>query len=458
MSKIEKKIKSYFEDSLKFDDQYENIVRKANLQKKEKKESFIFMKKSNVLKFAIPCFLLVIALVVGIVLLGGGNNPPLGKEEGAVVQMNVNPSVSFVVSEEGTVISVYGENDEGKMLVNGEVFVDLTLEEAIEKILELEKETGYLVSGNVSEEENKISFTIEADKEAVMKSLNDKVTATVNTVCEELNIKENLEVVKNNAKDSLVARALELDPTLTEEAAKAMESHELLKYISACQLEKVSIPTEQLEELYNNYKNQQVVLVEREETKAVIDQLDSTYQTLKDSYDEMYNVLVQAQTLVNDAYAEWFLKEGSVYQESLKAYQEAKAKVIVLENEIAQMQENDLMKPFKEMELTGYKQALSLCEQALPAAKQAADEIVKGLNQAIESALANMDEFYANLPEEVKTQVTNSLQDLETKINTAKDNAFNEFETKYKAELEAAIEQASTYKQNLIGSLKGESQ
>ena len=26
MSKIEKKIKSYFEDSLKFDDQYENIV------------------------------------------------------------------------------------------------------------------------------------------------------------------------------------------------------------------------------------------------------------------------------------------------------------------------------------------------------------------------------------------------------------------------------------------------
>ena len=54
MSKIEKEIKSYFEDVLKHDDQYESIVKKANLQKrekKEKKEIFNFMKMKNILKF-----------------------------------------------------------------------------------------------------------------------------------------------------------------------------------------------------------------------------------------------------------------------------------------------------------------------------------------------------------------------------------------------------------------------
>ena len=46
MSKIEKEIKSYFEDVLKHDDQYESIVKKADLQKtqkKEKKEIFDFI-------------------------------------------------------------------------------------------------------------------------------------------------------------------------------------------------------------------------------------------------------------------------------------------------------------------------------------------------------------------------------------------------------------------------------
>ena len=454
MSKIEKQIKSYFEDVLKHDDQYESIVQKANLQKKEKKENFDFMKMKRILKFAIPCCLVIVAAVAAIILLGCNKNPGLTKEEGAVVQVNVNPSISFVVSEDGTVISVYGENDEGKMLVSGEIFIDLPIDEAIEKIIEIENETGYLVSGNVEANENKISITIEASKDEVLNSINDKVNNKVNEVCEKLNIKENLEIVKTKALDSLVNRALELDPTLTKEEAEQKSAEELLKHISASHIEKISIPTEELEELYNNFKLHEIKLVEKEETKAVIDGLDSAYQTLKNSYNDMYNALVEAQTLLNDTYVEWFIKEDSVYQEALKAYLDAKTKVIVLENEISKMEETDLMKPFKEMELAGYKQALTVCEQALEAAKLAATNIVDGLNQALDAALENMEEFYNTLPSEIKTEVTNALTDLETKINAAKDKAFEEFETKYKSEIESAFNNLKTQKQTLIDSLK----
>ena len=129
-------------------------------------------------------------------------------------------------------------------------------------------------------------------------------------------------------------------------------------------------------------------------------------------------------------------------------------KIDFVENEISKMEETDLMKSFKEMELAGYKQALTVCEQALEAAKLAATNIVDGLNQALDAALENMEEFYNTLPSEIKTEVTNALTDLETKINTAKDKAFEEFETKYKSEIESAFNNLKTQKQTLIDSLK----
>lgn len=459
MSKIEKEIKSYFEDVLKHDDQYESIVKKADLQKtqkKEKKEIFDFMKMKTILKFALPCVLIVAIAVVSIILLKDDKDPVVEKEDAAIVQLNVNPSISFVVSDDGKVISVYGENDEGKMIVSGEVFIDLPIEDAIEKVVELENQTGYLVSGNVSAEENKISVSIECDSEELINSLNDLVSSTVKNICDELNIQENLEIVKTKAKEDLVNRALNLDPTLTKEDAEKMSSQDLVKYISACQIEKVSIPTEDLEELYNSFKLQEVKLLEKEETKLVIDSLDESYSAFKNSYSQMYNALVEAQNLLNDTYVEWFIKEESAYQKALKAYQEAKAKVLVLENEISQMAEDDFMKQFKELELSGYVQALSVCEQTLNTAKLAADKIIEGLNTGIETALANMEEFYNSLPEEIKTKVTESVANLETKINTVKKNAFDEFETKYATEIQNAIAALNAQKQNLIDSLKTE--
>jgi predicted sulfurtransferase len=118
------------------------------------------------------------------------------------------------------------------------------------------------------------------------------------------------------------------------------------------------------------------------------------------------------------------------------------------------MSDDDPMKSLKELELSGYVKTLSLSEQTLNTAKLAATNIVEGLNTVIEMALVNMEQLYSSLPGEIKTKITESLSNIETKISTAKNNVFKEFETKYKTEIENAMTSLHSQKQTLIDSLK----
>ena len=448
MSKLKKKVKSYIENSLSHEEQIDNVRKKVDLQN-NKKENFRFMKKG--LKFAISACCLIIVAVFAFVLLDKEGS--VSSEESAVVQMNVNPSVSFVVSNDETIISVYGENDEGKMLIIDEEFKGLKLDEAIEKILKLQVETGFLVKGKVDSDENKISFSVEANTLEIANNLEMSIKNKVEKVCEELNVQETIDLVKTAAKEELVERALAIDSSLSLEKANSMTNQELIKYISACQIEKISIPTKQIEELYNRVKAQKINIVSKEETKKVIDALDSTYQNIKDTYQSLYNGLVDAQNQLNETYNLYFVNYDSDYQVQLRNYQTKKAEVLKLQNEIAQL-EDGLEKTIKQGELTVAMIALTGIEEAMNLAKSTVETIVNGVNTLINNTLESMDQFYNQLPSEIKTQINDSLVNIEDKINNAKDNLFTEFEENYKDDIKAAYNQAKAYKENLVNNLK----
>lgn len=448
MSKFEKQLKSYIENSLSHEEQYDNIVKKVGLQN-NKKENFRFMKKG--FKFIFSACCLIFVAVFAIVLFGKDNGT--SAVEAAVVQMDVNPSVSFVISEDETIISVYGENDEGKMLIIDEDFEGLKLDKAINLILELETETGFLVKGEVNSDENVISFSIEANNEEIATKLENSIKEEVEKVCDKLNVQENIELVKTSAKEELISRAMEIDPSLSLEKANSMTNQELIKYISACQIEKVTIPTEQIEELYNRVKTQKINIVSREETKKVIDGLDSSYQLLKEGYQSLYNALLEAQKDLNDAYDLYFVNYDSEYQVQLRNYQNKKAEVLKLQNEVANL-EDGIEKTIKEGELSLALIALSGIEEALNLAKVAVDSVINGVNSLIDSALEAMDEFYNQLPSEIKTKVSDALCNMEEKINSVKANVFKEFEENYREDIEAAYNEAKKYKNNLVENLK----
>lgn len=450
MKKIKNTIKAYINKNLEHTDQFESISSRLNLHKTQKKENYNYMKLSKALKFVVPILLIAIIAIV-VVVSTQKPNIEEPKDPVAVVQMDVNPSISLVVDEKNKVLSVYGENDEGKMIINDEEIVGLKLNIAIEKIIKIEVETGYLIKGN--DESNKITISIEAETGEIANAIKTNVETNIQNICDELKINEKLEIVKNNTKEILVNRAMALDPTLTTEQANEMTSKQLIAYIKGCQLELINIPTEEIENLYNRIKLQKVQLVEKEETKAVIDKLDEHYQAIKSGYETLYQALINAQQVINDKYVEMFIAEDSAYNKAIKEYQEYKQEILKLENEISQI-ESSIEKAVKTQLLTAQKLALETVNVTIETAKVAADAIIEGLNQAFVLAIENLDNYINELPEEIKTNITSALTNLEQKINTVKENAFVEFENNYKEEIELAYNNTKQYKQQLIEQLK----
>lgn len=453
MKKVKNTIKAYINNNLKHDDQFHVISKRLNLHKSEKEENFSFMKKY--LKVALPVTLFALIITAALVVILMGNKPGVVTDEPvAVVQMDVNPSISFTVDDENNVVSVYGENDEGKMIISGEKLVGLKLDEAIEKVITIETETGYLLKGSVSAEENNITISIEANTEEISNNIKENIQNAVSSICDELKIEEKLEVAKSNLKDKLVQRALSIDPTLTEEAAKEMTNDQLLAYITGCHLEKVSLPTKELEDLYDKVKVQKINILEKEETKKVIDKLDENYQSFKNNYQEMYQNLINAQEALNEAYVNNFINEESSYQKALEQYNTLKQEVIKLQNEIANM-EDSIQKTIQQELLKGKEAILEGYLVALNTTKDVANKALEVANNLIDTILKDMDNFYNNLPSEIKTEVAESLADMEDKINNAKDNMFKEFEDKYKGQIENAYNKSANKKQELIDQLKG---
>jgi len=450
MSRLKKQLTKYINDHLDHPDVYSEITKKANLQK-NKKENLFTMKKSP-LKIVLPCLLgliivFSIVLVVSLTETKTVDAAPVG-----IVQMDVNPSISLVVDSDGKVVSIYGENDEGKMMLQATSYTGKSLEVVIEEIIKDEEKTGYLVSINAIDEKN-IKFSIEGSSE-VVSSLEEKINTTVTKVCDELNINEKLEIVKTNTKDALIKRARELDPTLSADAADSKTTEELLKYIAGCQLEKATIPTEELEQLYDQLKEEKINIVERAETKKVIDALDSSYQAVINKYDSLYNALNDKNASLDELYYNNFIKEDSLYQINLLKMQEAKQKLLVLKSEIAKMDDSDPLKIAKQAELTIYTNAYDAAEELFEEVKNKAFDAVNAIKDVINATLEEMDKIKEELPSEIKTTLNENLSLLEDELNKAKAEAFNEFEEKYKEELEREIKKAKDYKASLVNNLK----
>lgn len=451
MSDVEKRVKKYINDNLDHTNQFEKIASMANLQKRNKEGKVSFM-KNKWLKIAIPCLIVAIVLVVSIVLITNNNKPteqPKG-EPVAVVQMDVNPSISLVIDENKVVLSCYGENDEGKMIVSGEEFVGKTLDQVVEKIIELETKTGYLVEGA----KNNISYIIETDKEELLSELETKIKTKTAEVCEKYNIEEQVEVAKTKVLSSLVERALEIDPTLTKVEAEAMTSQELVKYIMGCQLEKATIPTVELENFYNSVKENRISFVEKEETKKLVDTLDSSYQTFKDSYAEMLTSLKEASDALDELYYNQFVSETSSYKKALDQVKEAKMELIKLKDEVSKLTPGSIEHSLKEAEIKAKETLMEGLELSLNSAHDAANLLIDSAKEALNTIITRMENAYNELPSEIKSSLNTQLTEVETKVNEVKDNSFKYFEENYKSDIEAALAKVNEYKASLVAQLK----
>ena len=229
----------------------------------------------------------------------------------AYLAIDINPSVEIVVKD-GVVESVTAANDDASILLSGEDFVGLSVQEVGNKIVSLAEQTGYLNENNksvkitVSSDDEGYTATIESEAVAGAQSgsdfaeVNCEPRAADERALEKLK-EENPELYKDltPAKLRLIEAVLKYDPTMTYERGATMTTKELL---------------ELLEELEEDYR-------------------DLVCEGLKDSFKEkLKEVKLEAEREIAAVYGEEYLAAWERYTALEIAYEtiEKKAEEAVL--------------------------------------------------------------------------------------------------------------------------------
>ena len=433
MNKTEKQFKEYMEKNIHVKDTYDVIAKKISFNEEEERT---FMKNKKIIGPVLCCVgALAVVGVVGIATKGFGLFKE--KEAKSMVTIDTNPSIELVVDEKDNVVSVRGANDDGKLVLYGEKVVGKDVEKAVEIIIQAEIDTGYIVA-NAQIGANQFSLTVSSDTTVESSELINSIQNKVKEVCENNHIAIALEESKALARSELEKLALELDPTLTEERVKEMETSQLLSVVKLYQLETVELYNSKLEELYTNVKEFKFDYMSQESTLEAMKTVDGAIANLAiTAYESAVNLLKSAQESVETARYNWLVKEDSVYQQQVAAVKDKKQEVLALKNEVAKL-EDGAEKTNKEAALTVALNSLDsaevLLQQAYTNANTALDTVVNALDSAmtsLDSALESFLTAYASVTDTIKEK----LVEAENKLNESKDQIFADFEEKYGAEV-----------------------
>ena len=433
MNKTEKQFKEYMEKNIHVKDTYDVIAKKISFNEEEERT---FMKNKKIIGPVLCCVgALAVVGVVGIATKGFGLLKE--KEAKSMVTIDTNPSIELVVDEKDKVVSVRGANDDGKLVLYGEKVVGIDVEKAVEIIIQAEIDTGYIVA-NAQIGANQFSLTVSSDTTVESSELINSIQNKVKEVCENNHIAIALEESKALARSELEKLALELDPTLTEERVKEMETSQLLAVVKLYQLETVELYNAKLEELYTDVKEFKFDYMSQESTLEAMKTVDGAIANLAiTAYETAVNLLKSAQESVETARYNLLVKEDSLYQQQVAAVKDKKQEVLALKNEVAKL-EDGAEKTNKEALLTIALNSLDsaevLLQQAYTNANTALDTVVNALDSAmtsLDSALESFLTAYASVTDTIKEK----LVEAENKLNESKDQIFADFEEKYGAEV-----------------------
>lgn len=374
---------------------------------------------------------------------GGGDG-----EAAARMQVDINPSVEFILDADDKVLSVTALNDDGALIIAGEAFVGKTAEDAVELMVSISTDAGYLVKGDLSAGQDEITISITGDEEAAQKLYED-VKAGVDAFLEKSGIDaavERGEALKLDALRDLVQAA---DSTLTDEEVAAMTEEQLLNALKISRIETAQLLTEELRAAYNTAKEYDFRFAERQATKSVIEGLGSAYESFLNGYAAALDSYQKAIQAVEQARYDYLVDAGSDYQKILAEVREQKDKVLEQRKEAAELPEGAAKEAAKAA-LAAEEAILETKEAALELAGDAANasfDLALSAMKTVENALTELEKTF---PEEITTALTENAQKAQDAMNAAKDEAFAKFEEAHKEDIEQALADLQARKQALI--------
>ena len=402
----------------------------------------------------IGIFLLFVITLSAISFTSCSNAKP---EEGSVTRMTVdiNPSVEFMIDDQNKIVSVTALNDDGSILIVGEAFVGKTPEEAVEMMVTLASDTGYLVQGNAEASENTVKISVSGDSKYA-EQLKKDITEKANDTLKALDINGTVEKVEALNIDAL--RQMALSTSLyTEEEISTMDEDQLYKVISAGRIETALLLTEEMRSAYYSAKEYKISFAEREETARIIKELGGLYNLTHTAYKTALDVYSTAITELDNFRYEMLVSPESEYQKSLAELREAKIELLKQKNYTASLNVNG-------EEYASATVTLQLTEENYNKMLAAYEKIGTDLNAALEALIAKLRQAESKLTEledtlfdeNIEAKLQEKASEIEASLNAAKDGFFAKFESAHAEDIAAIEETLLAKKQQLKSEIEAE--
>lgn len=338
------------------------------------------------------------------------------------------------------------------MIIYGEAIVGKNLDEALEIIVKIETDLGYLVEGS---DDNKVTLTISANTEEITNKIEEFSRNTLNKVLEETGVIATIETAKGYAEEELKLLAKELDPTLTEEEINNFNYNDYVHVVQLYHLEVADLASVKLEEMYNEFKNYQISITEKEAVKNAVNHLDIIYQGLIHAYNLAYDALNNAYTSMQDGYYSQFIDPTSEYQKAWLELAELKQAYLDQRVVVANLTEEETdEKIFQEVQkLESLKREYEAKLAILESIEKASSTVYETLVLVFETSLETMKKIEEQLPDSIQTITFEALIDTENKLNEFKQEVCDTFEAKYQEAIDNAKETLQARKEALRASL-----
>lgn len=357
------------------------------------------------------------------------------------VEIEVNPKFELVVDEKNIVVAINGINDEAKMLLVDENLVNKKIDEALDVIINLNEECGFLLKGLKDEKEKAIKFCVSGELNEKLQELETKVSEEVNKLIEKYELNAKAEKVDAKTKEFFVEIVSKYDPSLNKEELSKLSYKELMDKVILATKEKSEFINVKLQEYYQTIKEYEFKIKYKENLSNA---LDKTYETLKASYTKLLSEFSEKIDELESQKVKIFTDAESLYVKAKKELEKVKAEVLKLEKQLSEKPDDLILKA--KYEVT--KASLELANIALDEAEKALEKTIDFIIESLNTIYAELEKLEDNFPETV--DFDKAFDDATNFMNENKDKLFEKFEKAVSKEnIERLKDEAKKYKEEL---------
>lgn len=342
----------------------------------------------------------------------------------AVMTVSLNPKVEFVLDSNDVVVAVNALNEEGNLIVSADVFVGKDKETAVQTFVQILKETGFLVTGNVKAGENEINVSI-SGKDAQARY--EEVKAKLDEYLSKEKIDATVAQAKEDINAFIDAQVAKVAPYLEAAEIKAMDYAEKIKKLMDSAEETAKMYSEEVKNAYYRAKADAYEIAKFE---YIAEQLDAVTALALKTNTALYQAACKA---YETAYNGLFVNEKSAYQLSLASFRLAKTNYLNYRNYVASLEQDKVTEAVTKM-LDAYGSALDRAQSDMTAAYNAAADGMKSVRQEMDNAYAKVNQYIQEHDEKAKQHIS----DASVKATEAIDKYSAEFEKKYSETMDAA--------------------